>query len=112
MSHQQSRLHCQAALLELIESGTIAASIASRDGLPVLSEWNTPASEDLFVAMAAAMYGAADACNKETGQDAPQAIRVEGEQPFSVHRLDDDYLLVALGDLQGNLDKLRAALHA
>jgi predicted regulator of Ras-like GTPase activity (Roadblock/LC7/MglB family) len=98
MSQAQARLQCQAILLDIVEEGAQAAAIVAKDGIPILQEWNIPANEDLFAAMAAAMFGAADACAMESGKTAPTSISVKGEgHEFSVFGMDDQHLLVVLG---------------
>lgn len=98
MSQAQARLQCQSALLEITESGAAGAAIVAKDGIPILEEWNIPANLDLFAAMAAAMYGAADACAMESGKTPPNSLTATGEgYEFSVHGMDDQHLLVVLG---------------
>ncbi|MGB1697525.1 MAG: roadblock/LC7 domain-containing protein [Thermoplasmatota archaeon] len=112
MSQAQAKMQCQAVLQKLIDGDAQAASIVARDGVPVLSQWNISANEDLFAAMAAAMFGAADACAMESGRESPQQVKVRGDgYEFAVHSLDDQHLLVLIGaGAPALVDELRDAL--
>lgn len=113
MSQAQAKMQCQAALQKLVDDGAEAASMVARDGVPVLSQWTISANEDLFAAMAAAMFGAADACAMESGQKSPEKVAVMGNgYQFSVHGLDEQHLLVVIGTASEALvGELQGALH-
>ena len=67
-------------LLDLKQMGGInASSIASRDGLLVVSDMDHAAHAETFAAMSATMLGAAENATMELGKGVPDRVIVESD---------------------------------
>jgi len=67
-------------LLDLKQMGGItASSIASRDGLVVVSDMESESHAETFAAMSATMLGAAESATTELGKGIPDRVIVESD---------------------------------
>lgn len=113
----------QATLDGIVQSaGLLGAGIVSRDGLPILLRFKRPVQEETFCAMAAALFGAAEAALQEMSASAPASAVVDtNDVRLQVAGIDDTHLLIVvaptaidsarmLGAVEQAIKALRATL--
>lgn len=85
----------QQALEALIAGGATSATLATRDGLPVVHKSKTGSHPDTFAAMAAAVLGASEAAMLELGNSHVQHTIVDAKDAvLGVVGIDDGFILV------------------
>jgi len=90
-----ARAQAQAALEEMVSQGLLGAGLVGRDGLPILLRFPRPVQEETFSAMAAALFGAAEAAMLEVAEQGPATATIDaGKVRLLVTGLDDTHLLV------------------
>lgn len=106
-----ARAEVTAALDKLVAGGLVAASLAGRDGLPVLMRAKRPIQEETFCAMGAALLAAGEAALQELAEVRPALAIVEaGDLRLAVAGVDDSHLLVCVAPAAVAVERLRAAV--
>ncbi len=93
----QARQECAEVLKGLADKpGVFGACLLSRDGLPVLSEWQHPADLDTIAAMGAALMGAAETSLLEFGDRQLETVLVVSHgMRLVIIGVDEELLLLA-----------------